>query len=306
MDNPGDSSPLTWDEARSRLRKVLEDYLLETSSSRRKYSKNTQPVPKEPKSFLDWWIEHDFDLYAGSLSLSVAFLILAGFSLEARRRGVGLSPLNAAASISVYRAEVASGCLLVVGSMISLWMVRRRRFLFQNDSFNAKRSEVVRFLRAFDRETEEIKAANVHHANTDCAGLDLLGTALTDIYPVYRVSGHEEEEAAAAGWSRIPSLLLVEGDFVALQVGDTTPADCISLEAKPGDGNIQLNEGELVSLESIGENSISLTSKLPQGKITLPSFSNHLLTLCNGIRIFVVRKAPLFDFIRHAQGTLTA
>ena len=74
--------------------------------------------------------------------------------------------------------------------------------------------------------------------------IQLPGTSLTDIYPIYRrmtskPSSHQtlnnaklniKEKAVEGEWHRIPKLLLVKGDYIALQVGDTTPAKVQLLE----------------------------------------------------------------------------
>jgi len=155
-------------------------------------------------------------------------------------------------------------------------MVRRRRFLCENDGDTSKRREVSRFLQKLNHEEQEenekkqqqqaASAAIATDADTGQVGEDdnmissgagggaggssttgigvhpRSGTSLNDIYPVYRRSvgaknsNNDNEETScsyddcAASWSRIPSLLLVEGDYVALQIGDIVPAECVSVD----------------------------------------------------------------------------
>ena len=59
--------------------------------------------------------------------------------------------------------------------------------------------------------------------------IEISGTSLTDIYPVYRVS-----EDGDGAWLKLPSLLLVKGDFIALQLGDTAPGNCELVTGKIG------------------------------------------------------------------------
>jgi hypothetical protein len=145
-DNNPQGRPLSWSEARARLRELLEKYLSEPSLTCRKANVNIQAGATETTAaatsatpatttttaenpFLSWWILGDLDLYAGSLPLSIALFILACVSLHERRDGHGHQGLNPAAKISIYRGELAASVFLVAGSIVSLWMVRRRRFL---------------------------------------------------------------------------------------------------------------------------------------------------------------------------------
>ena len=276
---------------------------MESSLSRRKEgdeAASAMRAKKDPsrKTFLSWWIEHDLDLYAGSLAFSSALLILSCYSLYSRKTGSDASPLHASAAVIVYQAQVAGATLLVLGSIFSLWMVRRSRFLSLNDSEKAKRRQILRFFRRIDLEDSNIADVSANFEVDHSSTVQLSGTSLSDIYHVYRRSS----ETGIASWTRITSLLLVEGDCVALQVGDVAPADCIMLDPLSGDQVIKVVAGEILSLESIGETSDTIMSHLPSSRATLPDDSHHLLTLCNGKRIFVVERTPIVDFIRQPPG----
>jgi hypothetical protein len=99
--------------------------------------------------------------------------------------------------------------------------------------------------------------------------------------------------------------LLAEGDIIALQIGDIAPADCVQV-APPSSSTrhamLRVKAGDLLSLESLRLSSDEIISQLPAGRSTLPPGSDHLLTLCNGMIIFMVEKAPLHEFIRHSSG----
>lgn len=295
---------MSWDEARSRLRELLERYLEEPSLSSRKLNIQRGSAATE-KSSLSWWIRDDLDIYAGSLPLSIALFILAWVSLHGRRRGEGNSALNPAADISIYRGELAASVLLVAGSVWSLWMVRRRRFLCNNDGETAKRREISRFLRTVESDKDDKGSAANTAASArrlgDSIGMSVSGTALTDIYPVYRQSGSEDH--APTSWTPIPSLLLVAGDYIALQVGDIAPATCSIVY--PGSSSAKVSSitsGDRIKLTSFGDTPASVMNQLPRGRTTLPMDSDHLLTLSNKMRIFRVQKAPLDDFIHRSQG----
>jgi hypothetical protein len=103
-------------------------------------------------------------------------------------------------------------------------------------------------------------------------------------------------DETVASWSRVPSLLLVQGDYIALQVGDTAPADCVLVD----------NVEEPVRF-CVGDRVTSfhgIVSELPLGRTTLPVNSDNLLLLCNGMRVFVVTETPLVRFLRKPAGTL--
>lgn len=162
---------------------------------------------------------------------------------------------------------------------------------------------ISRFLKEIQKQPDECLQSSssgdklLHEDN----GIDLVGTALTAIYPVYRLSQHEDPLTGSStirggSWSRIPSLLLVQGDHIALQVGDAAPAPCRVLEGKEPMAVFEV--GQKITLESLGESVNRVIGKLPKGRSTLPSKSDELLTLCNGIRIFEVLETPLEGFLR--------
>lgn len=320
-DNNPQNRPLSWCEARARLRELLEKYLSEFNISSRKVNLNMQADSRSSATettttatattaenpFLSWWILGDLDLYAGSLPLSIALLILACISLHERRHDDGMTGLNPEAKIAIYRGELAASVLLVVGSIVSLWMVRRRRFLCNNDGENAKRREILRFLRtvaASDKgKGDKDSVRNIAASGMgfgDSMGVSVAGTALTDIYPVYRQSGSEEN--ALASWARTPSLLLVAGDYIALQVGDIAPASCALVDPSSSTAVSTIASGDRIELSSFGNTLAGVMNQLPRGRSTLPMDSDHLLTLCNKMRVFRVQKAPLDDFIHRSQG----
>ena len=288
------ASPLSWGEARSLLRQVLEDYLDDPPPVK----KSDPAPPPANESLLSKAIRHDVDLYAGALALSVALLILASFSLSARVNGTS-SLLMPTADVAVYRAEVAAAVLLVLGSLTGVWVVRRRRFLSLNDSDNAKRREIRKFLHSSasspDDATLKQQAAASPLVLPEPELVNL--TAQTGVYPVYRRSEN------GASWTRIPSLLLVRGDWIALQIGDVAPANCSVKNDDASQTIIQVSAGERLTMETFGYTAEGVTVDLPRGRSTLPNdATNHLLTLCNKMQIFTVVDTPLEKFIRKPSG----
>lgn len=113
--------------------------------------------------------------------------------------------------------------------------------------------------------------------------------------PVYRVSLRNGKQMAS--WSRIPSLLLVAGDVVALQIGDIAPADCELLD--PNDKAIRCKVGDSMKTAFVQE---GFLSTLPSGRTTIQKDSDAFLQLCNGMRIFRVTETPLETFLRKPTG----
>ncbi len=122
-------------------------------------------------------------------------------------------------------------------------------------------------------------------------------------------------------WHRIPSLLLVQGDFIALKVGDTAPAKCRALhswETSTHEGNAAridvpkiIKAGERLTVDSLphfAKESLMPPSKstvnnnkrsvFPPGKSTLKNQSEELLLLANGLQIYELLETPLASFLR--------
>ena len=269
----GQLDPLSWQEARLRLRTVLENYL-------------KQPAANFTPS-VTTWRDRDLDLYAGALPLSLALVILSLISLNSGGR-----VLNAAAKAQVYQGQLAASCFLLLGTILGIVLTWRRRRTCQNDQNVAKKREITKFLASMDNHSEQ-QIANTQQSpdlQTKAVsgidhGLDLSGTSLTDVYPVYR--RQEESEA----WHKLPALLLVQGDVIAMQVGDICPAQC-----KRQNG-MTIAALERITTITLGCTPISSTSSLPKGKTTVAQDSTHLLTLCNNMFVSTVEESPLNAFL---------
>lgn len=292
--------PLSWDEARSRLRRLLENYINDPPPPRRSATNEEGFSDRGKESFLSWWIRRDLDLYLGALALSLALLVLSCFSLSASLGGKGKSTLRSTGSERLYRAQVAASLILVGGSLLSLWMLRRSRFLGLNDSDNTMRRDILRFLRAIAKHEEEgiyVTNSTLDHS----AGIRIKGNSLTDNYPTYRRSVNSTVDDPPS-WTRIPSLLLVEGDFISFQIGDVAPCNCVLLDAGRRT-HVEIAAGERLSVDSFGMTASEVVEDLPRGKTTIASGSKHLLTLCNRKSIFLILEAPLKEFIYKSYGT---
>jgi hypothetical protein len=275
-DGNGSHEPLSWKEARVRLRAVLEDYI-------------ENPPPKERRekkkmAMMELWFEYDMDVYAGSFVASLAFLVISSLSLS--RKGVEF--FNASADLSIYRLQVAASVLMMGGCLFSAFLMGRRRNASAKDSDKSKRRAIFKYLSAMDKIDDRSDSSGRGPTGDQSAeqgensSIHLAGTSLIDIYPVYRTSSTGSGE-----WVNMSALLLVEGDYVALQIGDIAPAKCSSLET----GN-SLTEGEQFAAKAFAP------APLPFGRTTIPSNSRALLSLCNFMQIFVVEEAPISGFLR--------
>lgn len=301
--------PLSWSEARAILKDVME-----------KYMKRPLPVVKYDSSSnrsgsSAWvsWFRFDMDFYAGALPVAVALFVLSIASLETRKSGVNSSGLNASASLSVYQAQVVASTLLLAATIFSMLLVKRRQYTFSRDCDVSKRTTIAKFVKATKEQAEGLiemtRKDESYLSQSDSTVLGNhqrhhSGTSRTDIYPAYRRTDLVNEQGAF--WHRVPTLLLVKGDFVALQVGDVAPTRCKLMSARDhGKGTataVEVHGGERITIESFGDARPSPTSDFPRGKSTVPQHSCQLLELCNNMSVFVLEETPLESFLNLPHG----
>eukprot|EP00956_Cyclotella_meneghiniana_P018433 scaffold30656_cov62-Cyclotella_meneghiniana.AAC.9 len=131
-----------------------------------------------------------------------------------------------------------------------------------------------------------------------------------DVYSAFRLNDdcttrqHTDNNNKSGQWHRIPSLLLVRGDHIALKVGDTSPAKCTSLPQETGKGKDKNNNsspiivqaGERLSMETLGTDAKLLSRTGNKSTVTLKS-EEDLLTLANGVQVFELLETPLESFL---------
>lgn len=282
-------APLSWCEACRMFRRALNDYLQSPFPKSIDAEIKAKDHQNRFHAFLHRWIRRgDLDLLAAVLCSACLVLISCAYLYTSiTQKGLVWRDnpyLTARASTEEYISEVIGSALLLIESMLGWWLVRRRRFLSNHDSENALRRDIKRYL---------------HLTSGDDWTMDSVSTfenltSLTGVYPVYRT--HEKK----AKWSRIPSLLLVKGDWVALQVGDICPADCKPLSVEGLSNTATIAEGERITIEMLGIKPDGISS-LPQGRTNIPQDSETLLKLCNELRLFVVQKSPIEAFLRRPK-----
>jgi hypothetical protein len=97
-------------------------------------------------------------------------------------------------------------------------------------------------------------------------------------------------------WERIPALLLVKGDIVALAAGDTAPGDVESIRVtrSPSGGNIAqttLRRGDRVQLRSPSHSGMQSSCQ------QLPPDSDAFLALCGDLALYRMLEMPLQTFL---------
>ena len=356
------NEPLTWDEARYILREILQSYLEDhRSSSTSTFSSNAvidgRNVNKESKiPILSTIIYYDLDLYLGALSLSLIMLIVISLSLHSGRQqdaeNTNRLMIPPGEKVSLLYTELIGTTLLVMASFINIFVIRRRRFLSTNDKLNSKGRDIHKFLRtgAVSTTTHNIidttvnSGKNINGVNNMKATNEYLNisvpcqlTSQTEVYPVFRKVIHSGTTVSSsnnnlASWTTIPSLLLVKGDWIALQVGDIAPASCTAIRIsttrtpstpKSRNSSSRSNNsgavtnwtttttfapGERVTMEALHCTTDSVTASLPSGRTTLQkslasSSSDHFLTLCNNMHICILNDSPITSSLQRSSGT---
>ncbi len=295
--------PLTWREARFRLRSFLTIYASETASTT--VIKRDEHVSLQGKGWtfplvfekcLDW----DLDIYFGAFGSSLAILVVA--SLAFASDGLNTPSDREGYDEGYCRLQFTAGVLIFVGSVINLWLISQRRCTNSQGNDGLKRREISRFLKEIEKQEEErlTRQDSSNDIEVQEHPLELDGTSLAGLYPVYRLKFQHGKKAEAGSWCRIPTLLLVKGDHIALQIGDIAPAACKLIEEHQIP--VQVKAGEILTLGTFQETSTLTAGKWPRGRTTLPKDSDRLLTLCNNMKVFEVLETPLESFLKQPRG----
>jgi hypothetical protein len=298
--NESPGVPLSWFEARSRLKKVLEEYISEPPvQSRERRQPNPQNISRLERT-LEWWLDCDMDLYLGSLLFSAMFFLQCMISLfRSKMENGGLY----FTSTSLLSASI----IFLLTSIISWRLLQRRRRSREEDGEVAKMRRLVSSFIHFLKSNEEKQ----NYQDFRAESIKLSGTSLTDIFSVYRYSNVSESRIGGE-WHRIPSLLLVDGDFISLQTGDRAPADC-KLVSGIKFGSSTTTEAGMKStfnrlvragetIQGPDQQHFIRNPMFPPGKTTVSAVSRKLLPLCSGTKAYVVQKTPIDKFLRRAHG----
>ncbi len=328
------SKPLSWRSARARMRDTLEKYMKDAS-----YLDTSSDVPVGQThqtsgdvskfcGLLSWMTYRNFDCYFGSVFFSVVLLVMSStfFWIERSNNNSG----NIKYILDIHMSYIIASIIFTLVSLLSTWLIHRRRKTSTMDVHLKTRRNVSSLLQVLNKLEEAHDQADryPHMAvesapNDDSNDVKLLGNALSDVYSVYRLSSTKDERAGR--WHSIPSLLLVKGDFVALQTGDIAPADCrmvtgsrfasltqdtkkVGLKKTLSHDTGVIKAGETVKLplrvrpDQIRNSIQSLSPWFPPGKSTLPENSRKLLHLCSNMRVYEVLETPMIKFLQSDSG----
>ena len=189
-------------------------------------------------------VVEDPDMIFLAVPLSVSFVALS-FALP-----------HSHASNAYRGMQRGASLLFLISSLVSTWIARRRRRVSRDTDGSIERRRCVSaFL-----EGMAIRMGGLAHQSSRRRPVDIASAAtqnpntfhvdtiprknVEDVYSTYRlVDDHR------GWWHRIPSLLLVEGDYIALKVGDTAPAKCVAVE-DDGRRNV-IEAGERLTIDSL-------------------------------------------------------
>lgn len=332
--------PLSWREARTKLCNVLKCYISSSREDMVSCGKDKQVCETDVDDKTKLWFLNNLDCYFGSILCSLALLVLSVTLYIRNDRDERNSIQDGSnetlnSSLRLYQSHITGSTLLLSGSMLSIWFLRRRRISNARGAETKKRHAIETFLPVL-QELINCKGENENSLTEEerkPLQQNIPGTSLTDIYPVYRLDG----DGRNGKWHKIPSLLLVEGDFIALQLGDTAPADCklvtgnklgssaprnlsaANLRAMGASGGssfqskiphreqVILKAGDRVELsprlklENRGNIQVCDPLFLP-GKSKISEHSKKLLYLTNHSKVFKVLKSPIATFLRKKTG----
>lgn len=268
------SGPLTWNQARDRLKCTLEFWNKCQQKNRDSQSAQTK------YRFL--CVGH-LDIILAML-LCVAFVVLS-FTL----------PVDEDLPESFTLMQRIAAVLFLVSALLSALILNQWAQVRKRDQSIERRRCVTAFLQ--EMESLSGGAGLSQECNEGGSRADFLSAPcdiiprknVEDVYSTYRLNNKSKDSENHGQWHRIPSLLLVKGDYIALKIGDTTPGQCQSANntADP----ITLEAGVRLTIDLLGYH-----PKLPAGKTTIKT-DEELLMLANGVQVFELLETPLESFL---------
>jgi len=303
--------PLTWNEARSRLRHTLEGWNSERKRQRNNggggadITKNNNDDINGDRGPCSSCPVDDPDMMLLAIPLSFLFVLLS-FTLPSSDSD---GWINSSTSTSFYgrRQLQAAALLFLISSTTSAWITRRRRKVSRETDRSIERRRCVSaFLdgmktitsRSLQQRTSGDDGDGVQQQQNpleyqDMYNMDTIPRKnVEDMYSAYRLvdqiiersgddsnnNAPDDDDSGRGHWHRIPSLLLVTGDFIALKVGDTAPAKCKAVKNSDKNDdtsddtsddddatNNDIEAGERLTINSLSplvQNTLALKSKM--------------------------------------------
>lgn len=233
------AEPLTWRGARKKLKQVLQEYLdcpspkhtdrnVKYRSTPSRISGDGHVEESRVHKWIRWWFDKDLDCYLGSILISAVLLLISIIFYITDDEYDVPGPVR-----TLHKSHIAVAVFFLLGSILSIYLIELRRTTTSQGVETKKRHIIEAFLpilTSLEQEAKQEESAkseekqsyeHLEEVITKGYSKGIPGTSLTDVYPCYRLSPDGDGQ-----WISISSLLLVEGDFVALQLGDAAPADC--------------------------------------------------------------------------------
>ncbi|KAM3578075.1 hypothetical protein VYU27_000174 [Nannochloropsis oceanica] len=201
----------------------------------------------------------------------------------------------------VYRA------VLLVNVFLNVWIVAARHVCQEREVLGSVRKTVGIYRK------HVLTADNSTTSYGEQVAVLKQGSPMVSIYLVFR----------EGKWERVPALLLVEDDIIALGTSDMTPARVEELDCEPGDDEGGVENGDEKSQDvhhpyggspsqQLSPDQGASGAWLPAGakvgfrpdrrisflrKCTISPTSRRLLVLCGDMRTFRLRETPLQAFL---------
>jgi hypothetical protein len=222
-----------------------------------------------------------------AILLCIAFVILS-FTL----------PAQSDLPESFILMQRIAAVLFLVSSLASASILNRWAAVRERDQSIERRRCVTSFLKEMecvDEKTVSTDGSGGEHVSISTDAIPRKN--VEDVYSTYRLNNTKCSGNPHPGaWHRIPTLLLVQGDHIALKVGDTCPAKCKS--TKNRGCVITVNAGERLTLDVLGSHHL----KFPAGKSTVKA-DDDILMLANGVQVFEMLETPLESFLNNNEAT---
>jgi hypothetical protein len=307
------SEPLSWRIARSKMTKLLQNYLNDSNANHEQQlqaTNNKNEIEYKWCALFSWLTRRDLDVYLGSILFSIILLIMSIRSFFIARgenhkkeeddinqiqnpnstgSGSSIEDYQHDNFSAMHKSYMIASIIFVLTSIFSMWVMKCRRTTSIRDVYWKRRKNVRLLLHLLDslehaHEIEEDRPQSQLDNATTTSKLyaQLPGNALSDIYLVYRTSStttkattssrkakttsgkitQTSQERVKGSWHKIPSLLLVPGDFIALQTGDVAPADCkIAVGSRFGSSRKIQKITSCSSLSSLSQQQNNLPSR---------------------------------------------
>ena len=286
---PEHSHPRSWTEAREILKSEIRSFRHDFEQAGKATLKTSIETTRISVIIQSLAVEY-YDIIVGLL-ISISVLIV-GILNERKDNAKGLE-------------IVMAGALGIIVSSASLFGTYRRNMACQTNRHNDLIHGMDEYLRVGEINQESNGGNGGLMSSSECchhSGIrteeskdydsSIISSTNGDYYRVYRKNGDQNEKGR---WHRIPNVLLVEGDLIALQVGDIAPANVCSHH----NTRIHVKAGEKVNLA----HDSSLLSSLPSGKSSflaknIASNSKQLLSLSKHMQLFVILETPLPSILK--------